>query len=70
MTLSLTSRCLGSLMTLPLDEHGWDGKEVELKKSKKQVAKQQAHNKVIHKVTGIDLNAKAEAKAQKKQKSK
>ena len=53
-----------------LDEHGWDGKEVELKKSKKQVAKQQAHNKVIHKVTGIDLNAKAEAKAQKKQKSK
>jgi len=26
----------------------------------------QARNKVIHKVTGIDLNAKAEAKAQKK----
>ncbi|MBQ5862318.1 MAG: DUF1232 domain-containing protein [Peptococcaceae bacterium] len=49
-----------------LDEYGWDGKEVVLKKSKKQVAKQQARNKVIHKVTGIDLNAKAEAKAQKK----
>ena len=51
-----------------LDEHGWDGKEVVLKKSKKQVAKQQARNKVIHKVTGIDLNAKAETKAQKKSK--
>ena len=51
-----------------LDEHGWDGKEVVLKKSKKQVAKQQARNKVIHKVTGIDLNAKAEAKTQKKRK--
>ena len=49
-----------------LDEYGWDGKEVVLKKSKKQVAKQQARNKVIHKVTGIDLNAKTEAKAQKK----
>ena len=49
-----------------LDEYGWDGKEVVLKKNKKQIAKQQARNKVIHKVTGIDLNAKAEAKAQKK----
>ena len=49
-----------------LDEYGWDGKEVVLKKSKKQLAKMQARNKVIHKVTGIDLNAKAEARAQKK----
>ena len=49
-----------------LDEYGWDGKEVVLKKNKKQIAKQQARNKVIHKVTGIDLNAQAEAKAQKK----
>ena len=49
-----------------LDEYGWDGKEVVLKKSKKQLAKIQARNKVIYKVTGIDLNAKAEAKAQKK----
>ena len=51
-----------------LDEYGWDGKDVVLKKSKKQIAKQQARNKIIHKVTGIDLNAKAEAKAQKKAK--
>ncbi len=49
-----------------LDEYGWDGKEVILKKSKKQIAKVQARNKVIRKVTGIDLNAKAEEKAQKK----
>ncbi|MBO4948363.1 MAG: DUF1232 domain-containing protein [Peptococcaceae bacterium] len=49
-----------------LDEYGWDGKEVVLKKSKKQIAKEKARNKVIHKVTGIDLNAKAEARAQKK----
>lgn len=49
-----------------LNEYGWDGKEVVVKKSKKQLAKMKARNKVIHKVTGIDLNAKAEARAQKK----
>ena len=34
--------------------------------TEEQLAKMQARNKVIHKVTGIDLNAKAEARAQKK----
>jgi len=53
-----------------LKEYGWDGKEVVLKKSKKQIAKEKARNKVILKVTGIDLNAKAEAKAQKKAEKK
>ena len=43
-----------------LKEHGWDGKEITVKKSKKQVAKQKARNNLIYKVTGIDLNAKAE----------
>lgn len=49
-----------------LKEYGWDGQDVILKKSKKQIAKEKARNNVIHKITGIDLNAKAEAKAQKK----
>lgn len=49
-----------------LDEYGWDGKEVSVKKSKKQIARTKARNNLIYKITGIDLNAKAEAKAQKK----
>lgn len=49
-----------------LNEAGWNGEEVVLKKSKKQIAKEQTRNKVIYKVSGIDLNAKADAKAQKK----
>lgn len=52
-----------------LKEYGWDGQEVVLKKSKKQVAKEKARNKIIHKVTGIDLDAKKEAKAVKKHRS-
>ena len=57
-------------MAKNLKEYGWDGKEVVLKKSKKQIAKEKARNKVVLKVTGIDLNAKAEAKAQKKAEKK
>lgn len=49
-----------------LKENGWNGEEVVLKKSKKQLAKEQTRNKVIYKVTGVDLNAKAEAKNKKK----
>lgn len=53
-----------------LKEYGWDGKEVTVKKSKKQLAKEKARNKMIQKVTGIDLNARAEAKEQKKTQKK
>lgn len=48
-----------------LKEYGWDGKEVTVKKSKKQIAKEKARNKMIQKVTGIDLNARAEKKVER-----
>ncbi len=41
-----------------LQEYGWDGKEITLKKNKKKLAKEQARNNMIYKVTGIDLNKK------------
>lgn len=49
-----------------LKDHGWDGKEVTLKKNKKQVAKTQDHNKIIYKITGRRMNENTEEKPSKK----